>query len=582
MKIDVLKPGDIDTRVFQYGVRVDPEYRDKLHEQLFMAHTMYNDIVAEIKRITTDAIAWLQEKAGQKALDLRLQISELSELYDKLKAADDREGLKKVAEERRGLWREWYELMHAARKEHFAELKSRYLDLIGERTECPIYQIRCSAVDRGLGWATANAALKAAIQAHRKQWPKFKIPNFRKSSEIPRRVLELQFTKKNGIGVDELLESRCPEVSLAVNGGGRRSYGKYSFRDGSGEAKSDITGSVYFHRELPKHSRIKYARLVEQRIGKDRRHYLQFVVTDIQADTEDPTSGRKPLAALDFGWYYEDDGRRIAGIADSADPEAATILRLPSEIDSLLEQGAANKSERDRLRDELVAELKAHVFTDKKDGDKHMRRMDMMMDLTSYEAVRALAYASRRSMGQVIRIFVAEGLQRAGKTAKAKRPRRLADNEKGFTLVEMMIAAVALFLFALATTWLFWPGIQAHRIIYAFDGMRWGLIERTQWRDLPTSTGAANGWGNFSLAEIEQDTRDSFIYVCPTAGSAPKVRTEPVPMSVAAIIRTKVLARDREWCSAVTLVPSGGSYIVECDLSNYDEIFFGARNRPCI
>lgn len=367
MKIDVLKPGDANSLVYQFGVRIAPECKEKLHEQFSLAHKTYNEIVAEIRRIDDEAIAWLQKKAGQTAATLRNRITELSEQFDQLKAKDDREGLKTVAEERRGLWREWYQLMHAARKEHSAELNERFMSHIGERKECHIYQLRCAAVKNGLGWATGNAVLKAAIQAHKKQWPKFKTPNFRSIAEIPRRVLELQFTTPGGVGVKEVLQGGCPEVSISANPG-RRSYGSFTFRTGAGEARADITGTVYFHRPIPENGRIKYARLVEQRIGKDRKHYLQFVVTDLNNSEEPGVGQRKPLVALDFGWYYEDDGRRIAGQADSGNFRTAAILRLPPEIDTIMAQSAKYKSQRDTLRDEIVQELKMHEFRNPPDS----------------------------------------------------------------------------------------------------------------------------------------------------------------------------------------------------------------------
>ncbi len=362
MKIEVLKPGDINARVYQFGVRIDDQCREKLAEQFAMAHKTYNDIVAEIRRVDSNAIEWLQERAGEEAATIRSKITKLSEQFDAFKTTDDREGLIRVAEERRAMWREWYQLMHTARKENASELKLKFMDSIGERKECPTYKIRSAAVSNGLGWATGNAVLKAAIQAHRKQWPKFKLPNFRKAADTPRRVLELQFTTKNGIGVKEVFEGKYSEVSIKSSGPGRRVYGNFAFRVGAGDSRSDIIGTVYVHRNVPEHGRVKYARLVEQRIGKDRRHYLQLVVTDLQNNREPGKENRKHMAALDFGWYYEDNGRRIAGFSDSGDPALSNILRLPAVIDGLIEQSETTKSERDRLRDELIAELKPYSF----------------------------------------------------------------------------------------------------------------------------------------------------------------------------------------------------------------------------
>jgi len=362
MKVSVLRPADSNARVYQFGVRITKECTEKLTEQFMLAHNTYNQIIAEIRTTATEAIDWLEKKAGKEASQLRGRITELNDEYDSAKAADNREKLREVAEERRTLWRKWYELMHAVRREHGAELKSLFLERMRERKECSIYQIRCQAVKEGLGWATGNAVLKAAIQAYRKQWPKFKLPNFRRLAEVPRRTLELQFTKSGGIGVADVLAGGNPEISINNARAGRRAYGGFRMRIGSGGSRADITGTVYFHRPLPEEGRIKYARLIEHRIGKDRRHYVQFVVTDLDGGDEAIIAERLPLASLDFGWYYEEDGRRIAGFADSGEPSKARVLHLPPAIEALFARSERKKSERDKLRDEIVAALKAVDF----------------------------------------------------------------------------------------------------------------------------------------------------------------------------------------------------------------------------
>ena len=134
----------------------------------------------------------------------------------------------------------------------------------------------------------------------------------------------------------EVFEGNHPMLSIGSAAAGRRSYSRFRFRVGAGKSAADITGTVYVHRPIPEHGRIKCARLVEQRIGNDRRHYLQFVVTDLKAAEDVPVAKRKSLAALDFGWYYEGDGKRIAGFANAAHPSSASMLSLPAEIESMI------------------------------------------------------------------------------------------------------------------------------------------------------------------------------------------------------------------------------------------------------
>src|SRR5574340_957365 len=76
---------------------------------------------------------------------------------------------------------------------------------------------------------------------------------------ICRRVLELRFPARNGIGVKEVFEGNHPMVSIGSAAAGRRSYSRFRFRVGAGESGADITGTVYVHRPLPEHGRIKSA-----------------------------------------------------------------------------------------------------------------------------------------------------------------------------------------------------------------------------------------------------------------------------------------------------------------------------------
>lgn len=353
-----MKQTDASTRVFQYGIRIDDESRELVRQQFMLAHQTYNDIVAEIRRIAKDATVWLQDMAGSDAAAIRAQIDVLTERFNRAKAEDNREILKETANDRRLLWREWYQRMHAARRSNIAELNLR-LRGIGERTDCSTYRIRCGAVQQGLGWATANAGLKAAIQAFRKQWPKFKQPNFRRIAEVPRKTLELQFTTPGGIPVESIFNKKCTGISIQQIPA--RKYADFTFSVGAYGTRQDVHGTVYCHRPLPPEGKVKYARIVEQRIGKDLRHYLQMVVTGISANRGGVGEDR-PLAALDFGWYFEDDGRRIAGFADSGNPDDAEIVRLPVEIDNLFLRAEKIKSERDTNRDQIVSCLKAETF----------------------------------------------------------------------------------------------------------------------------------------------------------------------------------------------------------------------------
>lgn len=363
MKITVKGVMPVENAVYEYGVRVDRECIPVLQAQFKLAHDTYNEIVSELKRIARAAKDWLEEQAGDEAKRLRVRIDLLNVAYKEAKAEDNREQLEFIANERRGLWREYYERINEVRRSRRNELKLLFEDQVAERKGCRIYEIRCEAVNHGLGWATANVVLKSAIQAWRKQWPKLKEPNYRHFAEVTQQLVELQFAS-GAVPVDAVTEARHSEVSIGGAMAGRRRYSEFRMRVGAGEVRADVTGTIYVHRPLPSEAKVLRARLVEKRVGKDRKYYAQFVL-EFPAGAG-PTlpvrEARSPLVALDFGWYYEEEGRRIAGVAEGADPGMATILRLPQELEQLFERAEAIEGERATLRDEVAGEILAMTF----------------------------------------------------------------------------------------------------------------------------------------------------------------------------------------------------------------------------
>lgn len=364
MKINnVVGQTEVSNLVYEYGVRIDKERQVDVRAEMQLAHRLYNELAAEMRRIGEEARHWLEAKAGDAARVVRNKIDVLNEAFKEAKARDDRDSLKQIADERRGLWRTYYEVVGAARVQHRKELGELFLSKIGRRSDCPTYQIMRRFVADGMGWATGNAVLTASLQAWAKQWPKFKLPNFHAVHEIVQQSLEVQFTD-GGLPVSKMHEGRHGDVCIMGTEAGRSKYHGFRFRIGSGEAKRDITGTVYLHRLLPSDAVLQRARLVERRIGKDRKYYLQFVLL-LKEDR--PTLAvpeqRQSVLALDFGWYFEEDGRRVAGMADSGEPGEAKILRFPPSLEAVFDKAETVASERSLLRDEIAGELLAVKFT---------------------------------------------------------------------------------------------------------------------------------------------------------------------------------------------------------------------------
>ncbi|MDY0036708.1 MAG: hypothetical protein RBS05_12435 [Zoogloea oleivorans] len=348
-----------DILIYEFGARIDPECAPAINEQITLARRMYNDIVAYIRDTVAEAHACVLAHAGPEAHALQAQIDALTERFKAAKAADDEPAMKDIAAQRRQAWSDLGTMLKSARKLAKADTAPIFAR-IGKRSTCGTYQIRCSAVTRGLGWATANAVLDAALQAFKKSFMRGQAPRFSVGAEKIQDTLSLQFTAAGGLNVADLLTGRNAELSIAPPpaGAGRRRYGEFRFRLGPAQAGIYATGTWQYHRPIPEGARIGLARLIRRRVGKDTKWALQLMVR-----TPEPVrieSGhRAPLAAVHFGWAADLDGRRIAAIADSADPGNARILRLPAGVEDGLRRSAEAQAERDSLRDSIIERVKA-------------------------------------------------------------------------------------------------------------------------------------------------------------------------------------------------------------------------------
>jgi len=178
-------------------------------------------------------------------------------------------------------------------------------------------------------------------------------PRFAVGADKIQDTFYLQFTAAGGVGVDMLLAGRHGELSLLPsNGCGRRKYGALRFRLGAAKAETYAYDTWQYHRPLPEGASVSLARLVRRRIGKDYRYAVQLLVKREAPETLD-VGERKPLVAVHFGWAADVEGRRVAGIAECADPGAAMLLRLPQSIEADLERAALIQGQRDAARDEV-------------------------------------------------------------------------------------------------------------------------------------------------------------------------------------------------------------------------------------
>lgn len=352
--IQTSKIQDSNVRIFEYGVRLDPECIPLVGDQIQKARQLYNELVACIRLIVTEQQAFVLDCSGDDARKLDQEIAVLTEQFLVARAKQDEASMKQIAQERYQKRSDLWKMLAAARKTHKQEIQSRFWSRIGKRTECDTYKTRCDAVASGLGWATANEILDNALDAFKRTITKGQAPSFSVGADKMQDSLSLQFTSAGGVPCKKLFYPNTGELSLAKPKTGK--YGEFRFRLGA--AKDDVyaTGTWKKHRDIPEGASVGLARLVRRKIGNDYKFYIQL---QAKLPTVEPVfSTKNPLVALHLGWAKDGNTRNIAGIADCADPGMAEILQLPEHIEQMLCKSSSTQARRDVALNELAANIK--------------------------------------------------------------------------------------------------------------------------------------------------------------------------------------------------------------------------------
>jgi len=357
--IDVKAVGTPTSLIYQYGIRLDRSQENiagLLDSQFALAHRLYNDLVALSREVLAGIQAALESKEPS-IRDLRLRQNDLYERRRIARSADDRDTFATLTKEVRVVNRELMQRLFEARRAYRDDI-SPFLDSLSTtKSTSRAYALRSDYVKQGLYWATAGATLRAFATAWKKQWPKMKGPNFRRSAEQDRRVLTDQMNDRSGGVTQEELHSG--RYRLWVTDPLSAGAGKYlPFRMRIGPNGLDLTGTVQWHRPLPVVATVTEVRFVEQRVARQRKYYLQF---QLRLQSQDPARNNRAdqVAGLALGWYRDGDTRRIGAITDTTRHEAAEVIRMPADVLEDLERVDGWSSDRDKARNEIVAQLRA-------------------------------------------------------------------------------------------------------------------------------------------------------------------------------------------------------------------------------
>jgi hypothetical protein len=359
------------TLIYEYGARLDAECIPAVNEQFWLAHQLYNNIVAVIKDTQRAAHELLLSRCPAAQIHQRA-LDDAEEAFKAARAVEDAEGMKQAKAAKREHSKAMWDALKEVRKTCKDELAEIY-GRIGMRSTCATYQCIKPATDAGLGRQTADMIHDTALKA----WQKVRAGGgeirFRKMADRQSDHIDVRFTAAGGIPADELLSGRHRMISMGETGMEAPSFGAargryfpgFKFRIGAAKAEQYATGTWQYHRPIPEGARVTTVRLIRKRIGPDTRWALQLQMSVPEAPKLDVPAGRKPFAAAHFGWSLSDEGlRRICAITDEVDSGLAQFVDLPYDINEDLRRANLLQQERDDNRDKFVADiLKGDVRT---------------------------------------------------------------------------------------------------------------------------------------------------------------------------------------------------------------------------
>lgn len=328
-KVALARSVPVGTVIYEYGCRVDRSCIPAIDEQVRSARKLYNDIVETMRRAWDEAQALVMARAGEPAAALALQIETATERFQAARAANDSAAMEKIARERRQLRSQLFPILAEVRRAEKSRLKAVYA-CIGNNSGCETYQLVRKAVADGLGWATGGAILDAALKAWSASVVRGHAPRFARGESRTQDSLTLRFVAAGGMPLEKLFSAGSADLRLSVPEPGKRRYGSFEFRLGRAAHKAYATGTLQYHRRLPDSARVGLARLMRKRVGKDIRYALQLQLNLPQPYKVSVPAGRANLVCIHFGWSADAAGRRVAGVADSAEPSCGWLLQLPA------------------------------------------------------------------------------------------------------------------------------------------------------------------------------------------------------------------------------------------------------------
>jgi hypothetical protein len=387
--------------VYEFGARLDVGCQAAASEQIHKARRLYNDVIGCIRGVHDQMNAWVLERAGPRAQALQAQLAACEQEIASAKVTAEFERLRLLAPQRLALGTELTSLLRPVRDTHRAEIRALFFARVGNTTNTETYQLRCQAVDEGLGWATATEALDSALLAWKKSLTLGRAPRFVDDDRKNQDTLTLQFNTKGGLPIERVLDGSNQEIHLSTPDlARRRAYGKFRFRLGLARDGVNASGTWQYHRPVPEGAQVTSARLVRRRVADKERWSLQLVLR-LDEPIRLPHTPTAELAAVHFGWIKTDQGRRVATIARSADPTVAQAIVLPASIETDLARCADLQGQRAKTRDALMPRLVALVRARRQLPTTLLAELAAIGELPSNHVAFGRIYRLHKALGEI-------------------------------------------------------------------------------------------------------------------------------------------------------------------------------------
>lgn len=362
-RLTVVRQGLKDVRTFEFGVRLDRVSEVAALTQVRLAQDLRRGLSAVMEDAYRQSQSLIRDWGGAELAAMEREIEVARDEMRRAAAARDRPAWV----ERRSRWRSL--VVARVRRiakilaEHREELKRACYSRVGNKIGCETYALRCQAVERGLGWGTANKVLDEAMIEWNTATKRGRCPRLRNAGEGEAEGLWLLFIAgdRGGVDVDALLNGRRLDLRIdAPATPGARQYGTFAFRLGPASDEVWAEGTWQQHREMPTGARVLSARLVCRSSGSKRRWALQLIARLVVPVRKERSSS--DMVVVHTGWARLPDGRAIAAAARGPDVGDVELFVLPSDVEERLREAENTERKRAASLEDLLQWLGSRAF----------------------------------------------------------------------------------------------------------------------------------------------------------------------------------------------------------------------------